>query len=235
MNFVGIDLGWKSKGDTASVALNHRGEAVASAYGREEEEIIAFVESYSLDGCLVGVDAPLVVRNYQGRRSCEKQLQAMGIPSYPANYSWLLKAFGGVRGELLVSKLAEIGFELRDQLTPRAKTRAVMEVYPYATLKTLLDTLPSYKKGKKAGRFLGLDKLRRALARLHPQLILDEFLPKPTSKSGLKELKKIADFYDAAVAAYTVYLNWRYGEARCTVLGNKEEGFILLPRRPLVL
>lgn len=232
MNFIGIDLGWKSNGDTALIALNGGGEVVASAYGREDGEIISFVESYSRNGCLVGVDAPLVVRNYQGRRSCEKQLQALGFPSYPANRWWLSKAFGGVRGELLVSKLVEIGFELRDKLTPRAKTRGVMEVYPYATLKTLLDTLPSYKKGKKAERFLGLDKLQGSLARLHPPLLLPEFLGKSKAKSGLGELKKIADFFDAAVAAYTVYLYWRYGDDRCTVLGNSEEGFILLPRRP---
>lgn len=232
MNFIGIDLGWKSKGSTALVALNARGEAVASAYEREEEEIISFVESYSLDGCIVGIDAPLVVRNYHGRRSCEKQLQALGIPSYPANRRWLLKAFGGVRGELLVSKLAEIGFELRDQLTPRAKTRGVMEVYPYATLKMLLDTLPVYKKGKKTARFLGLDKLKRTLTRLHPPLILSKFMPELTAKSGLNELKKTADFFDAAVAAYTVYLYWLQGETRCTVLGDREEGFILLPRKP---
>jgi predicted RNase H-like nuclease len=232
MNFIGIDLGWKSNGDTALAALNARGEVVASAYGREEGEIISFVESYSREGCMVGVDAPLVVTNYMGRRSCEKQLQELGVPSYPANRWWLLKAFGGVRGELLVSKLADIGFKLRDQLTPRAKTRAVMEVYPYATLKMLLDTLPVYKKGRKAEWFLGLDKLQGSLARLHPPLILDDFMPKPNAKSGLKELKKIADFFDAAVAAYTVYLYWLYGEARCAVLGNTEEGFILLPRRP---
>lgn len=233
MNFIGIDLGWKREGSTALVALNGKGRIIASAYEREDEAILSFVEFYSHNGCLVGVDAPLVVKNSVGRRGCEKQLQRLGVPSYPANRGWLTKVFSGVRGELLVSKLAEIGIELRDQLAPRAITKAVMEVYPYATLKILLDTLPSYKKGKKAEKLRGIGKLRELLAGLHPPLVLPESLIKP-NEIGLEELKKVEDFLDAAVAAYTVYLYWLHGTKRCMVMGDKTDGFILLPRKLLV-
>jgi predicted RNase H-like nuclease len=233
MNFIGIDLGWKPKGGTALAVLNPKGRVTASTYKREEREIISYVESYSRRGCLVGIDAPLVVRNYRGRRRCEKQLQGMGIPSYPANRRWLLKAFRGVRGESLVAGLRKIGFELMDELTPGAETLGIMEVYPYATLRMLLNALPAYKKGSKAERSLGLNKLRRELARLHPPLMLPREFLNQDAESRLEELKKLADLLDAAVAAYTVYLYWLYGEERCVVLGDKEEGFILLPRKSL--
>jgi predicted RNase H-like nuclease len=59
--------------------------------------------------------------------------------------------------------------------------------------------------------------------------VLSEFLPGSGAK--LKELKEAADFMDAAVAGYTLYLH-RHGDAGSMVLGSREEGFILLPRSP---
>lgn len=232
MNFIGVDLGWKPRGGTALIVLDPGGRVRAHAYKHREDEIVSYVEKHSPGGCLIGIDAPLVVRNLRGRRECEKQLQGLGIPSYPANRTWLCKAFGGVRGELLVSKLREIGFELRDELTPKAKIQGVMEVYPHGTLRMLLRDLPAYKKGGAARRLRGMEELRRELACLRPPLLLPgELLPGKDAEPVLRELKKAADFLDAAVAAYTVYLCWLYGRERCIVLGDKEEGFILLPRR----
>lgn len=222
MNFIGIDLAWKvePKSKTALVVVDESCSPMATNYVSTDEEIVEFIKRHCSSGCLVGIDAPLVVKNRHGRRECERLLQMYGIPSYPANRDWLTRAFGGVRGEILVRKLKKFGIELKARPQPKKFTKAVMEVYPYSTLKFLLKKIPEYKKEKKKERMKGISDLREALQKVQPQLIAAEL-------AGERELKKAADLLDAAVAAYTVFLYWKHGEERCEVLGSEKEGFIL--------
>jgi len=201
MHFIGIDLAWKIPPETQTAVgvLDEKLKVVDGAFLKTDEEIAAFVKKYPAR--IVGIDAPLTVKNKNGARECDRLLlKKYGIPAYPANRKWFKRAFGGVRGEKLVPKLGASG--------------AVMEVYPYATLKILLGEIPAYKKGRKKERVKGFSKLGLNL----------------NSKMKLKELTQLADLLDAAVAAYTVYLYWKYGDAGCEILGDTENGFILIPK-----
>ncbi len=227
MNFIGVDLAWKIGGETAVVAMSSQGDVTAHGSEEGDEELAAFVERHAGDGCLVGVDAPLVVPNNAGRRRCEDELQSLGIPSYPANRSWLVKAFGAVRGEILVAELERRGIKLLDSL-PTSRIRGVMEVYPYATLRAVLREIPGYKKGPRAERRREIMRLAFMLEGLNPPLRLPPELLRGVT---LKDLKKASDFLDAGVAAYTVYICFKK-PGKCITLGNKKEGFVLLPRKP---
>lgn len=228
MKFVGIDLAWKRRGGTAVVVLDGGGRFVAHGYEKTDRAIASFVEQYCKEGCLIGIDAPLVVNNFAGRRGCEDKLQEMGIPAYPANRSWFLRAFGTVRGESLLAELEEKGMYLVDAIPSGRETRGVMEVYPYATLRMILPKIPSYKKGRKKERTAGVMGLLSMLQRCKPPLHI------PLKLLRLREtmqLKRASDFIDAAIAAYTVYICFRDPEA-CLILGDKREGFVLLPKKP---
>ncbi len=222
MNFIGVDLAWKvgSNSKTALVVIDENCSPVSTAYVLTDEEILEFIKKHCSSGCLVGIDAPLVVKNRSGRRECERLLQEYGIPSYPANRDWLARAFGGVRGEILVEKLKKLGIELNARPQPRVFTKAVMEIYPYSALKILLKKIPKYKKGNKNERTKGIAELRRVLKKIQPSLIIDEL-------ANEKELREQADLLDAAIAAYIVSLYWQRGEEKCEVIGNEKEGFIL--------
>jgi len=222
MNFIGVDLAWKVEPNlkTALVAVDEDCLPVATDYVYTDEEILEFVKRHCSNGCIIGIDAPLVVKNRRGRRECERLLQMYGIPSYPANRDWLTRAFGGVRGEILVRKLKKLGIELKARPLPKTFAKAVMEIYPYSALKFLLKKIPKYKNGKKKERANGISDLRRALQKVQPPLISGKL-------ASEKDLKKAADLLDAAVAAYTVFLSWKHGEERCEVVGSEEEGFIL--------
>lgn len=228
MNFIGIDLAWKEKGETAIIALDYKGEVIAHGCEKENTAIASFVDRYSADGCLVGIDAPLVVKNYEGRRQCEEMLQARGIQAYPANRSWFLRAFGAVRGEKLMAELEKIGFCLVDTIPRGRYIRGVMEVYPYATIRAVLPEIPPYKKGGKEQRLMGIRRLLSMLQSLKPPLRI----PLRLLQLGgtIDDLKRASDFIDAAVAAYTVYV-CSMDPGKCIILGNKEEGFVLLPRK----
>lgn len=58
MNFIGIDLAWKERGGTTIVVLDHKGEVISHGCEEENTAIASFVDRYSADGCLVGIDAP---------------------------------------------------------------------------------------------------------------------------------------------------------------------------------
>ncbi|MDI6654894.1 MAG: DUF429 domain-containing protein [Candidatus Hydrothermarchaeota archaeon] len=225
MNFIGVDLAWKvePKSRTALVAVDESCSPVATDYVYTDEEILEFVKRHCSNGCIVGIDAPLIVRNRHGRRECERLLQKYGVPSYPANREWLTRAFGGIRGEILVKKLRKAGVELKARPQPKKFTRAAMEIYPYSALKFLLKKIPRYKKGDKNERTKGISELRKALQKIRPPLITGEI-------ASEKGLKKTADLLDAAIAAYTVFLYWKHGEERCEVIGSEREGFILIPK-----
>jgi predicted RNase H-like nuclease len=227
MNFIGVDLAWKKGGETAIAVLNSRGSFTSHGYEWRDADIASFVDGYTENGCLVGVDAPLVVPNDTGRRRCEDELQSMGIPSYPANRSWLQKAFGAVRGETLLAELQKRGIRLVDSLPVAPGFKGVMEVYPHSTLKTLLPEIPAYKKGPKAKRLREVMRLLSLLEGLDPPLQL----PVELLRGETGSLKSVADLIDAGVAAYTVYICYK-DPGRCLILGNKREGFVLLPRKP---
>ncbi|MBI5253669.1 MAG: DUF429 domain-containing protein [Euryarchaeota archaeon] len=236
MKFIGIDLAWKvePKSKTALVAIDKSCSLIATDYVYTDKEILEFIKRHCSSGCLVGVDAPLVVRNKHGRRECERLLQKHGIPSYPANREWLTRAFGGVRGEILVRKLKKLGIELKARPQPKTFAKAVMEIYPYSALKFLLKKIPKYKKGKKKERVKGISDLREALQKVQPSLIAGEIASEKDLREQEREsnapaslLKKAADLLDAAVAAYTVFLYWKHGGERCEVIGSEEEGFIV--------
>jgi predicted RNase H-like nuclease len=229
MNFIGIDLGWMKNGDTALILLDSRGRVRDHGYVRGDKEIASFVENHSQGGCLVGVDAPLVVKNALGQRRCEKGLHSIGIPVYPANRRWLMKSFQGVRGESLVVELQKKGFSLIDGPPSSEKIQGIIEVYPYATLKMLLRRVPPYKKGGKTERSAGTIKLLSMLENLEPPISLPRELL-DLRDATMKSLKKTSDYVDAAVAAYTVYM-YHCTPSKCLILGDKKEGFVLLPKR----
>ncbi|MFH1774858.1 MAG: DUF429 domain-containing protein [Methanobacteriota archaeon] len=225
MNFIGVDLAWKVEPNlkTALVVVDENCLPVATDYVYTDEEILEFIKRHCSNGCIIGIDAPLIVRNRHGRRECERLLQKYGVPSYPANREWLNRAFGGVRGEILAGKLKKLGIELKARLRLKTFTKAVMEVYPYSALKFLLREIPKYKKGGKKERLKGISELRKTLQKVQSSLIAGEL-------ANEKNLKRAADLLDAAIAAYTVLLYWKHGEERCEVIGSESEGFILIPK-----
>ncbi len=90
MRFVGIDLAWSLRKtrlpDTGGVVLSDSGRVITHEHLTSDDSIVAFIlENTDATGCIVGIDAPLVVPNATGRRVCEAALQAVGISSYPAN------------------------------------------------------------------------------------------------------------------------------------------------------
>lgn len=238
MNFIGIDLSWKVSPvkalRTAAVVLNEKCVVIANALLSTDEDIVEFIKTYINKGCIVGIDAPLVVPPIQKQRKCERMLLECGIGVFPGKREWFYKAFGGVRGEILVKKLKSLGIPLRDSLKPQEQKNALFEVYPYSAWKVLFkkEKVPKYKNTTRKRKVEGLSKLRRKLldSSLSPRIKLERKLEYPLdvniSNLSSKAMDQLGDLLDALMAAYTVLIFWHYKE-RCVILGDLKEGFIL--------
>lgn len=234
MRFIGIDLAWKlepRRGSTAIAVLDERGRLIEHALAASDEEIVEFAKKHCSQGCVLGIDAPLVVKNRIGMRECDRALLKMrGIPTYPASRLRLRNVFGGVRGEALVSRLNKIGIFLRDALESKSKVKAAVEVYPYAALAALFGRGINYKRGKKSERIAGIRKLVKLVQKLQPRIYFGRKIFSVKAETKISELKSLADLLDALLAAYVVFLFWAHGKKRCEVFGSAEEGFMVVPR-----
>jgi predicted RNase H-like nuclease len=239
MNFIGIDLSWKVSPEipfrTAAVVLNEKCVVIADALLTTNGDIVQFVNRYKDEGCIVGIDAPLIVPPKLKQRKCERMLLSCKIAVFPGNRKWFFRAFGGVRGEILVDELKRLNIPLSDFLKPKENTNALLEVYPYSAWKVLFgsEAVPKYKNRKRKEKIKGLNILRKKLldSNLDPKLKLDEKIEHgfdvDISELSNKALDQLGDLLDALIAAYTLHIYWLFGEEKCVVLGDMKEGFIL--------
>lgn len=246
MRYIGVDLAWGNKAETGLAVIDDEGHLLANELLVDLDTIVDFIARHSGDHCLVGVDAPLVVRNETGHRPCEKALAKRGTPAYPANRQLFQKIHGCVRGELLVSLLSEAGFVLTDRHPVElADGRFVFEVYPRAVLNfhafdplTGRSSLAPYKakRGVSVGDIRkGIAEVRDLLGRLELPLLFDYAeLVRPAGDREIetysgRQLKSVADLLDALLCAYVVYSARSFGYAGGEIVGDLESGYILVP------
>ncbi len=239
--YIGVDLAWSS-GMTGLAAVDAGGDLIAATQRRADAEILDWLRPRTAGPCLVGIDAPIVVRNATGSRDCEKltgrYFGRYGASCHPANTS--RPAFqGGTRALRLAGELG-LGIDPASSAERRA-----IEVYPHPAI-VMLFGLPAIVRYKiKPGR--SLESLRAETQRL---LGLIEGLagdPVPlragacpawseirngvgnaTSKAGLARLQ---DSIDAVVCAYIARLAHRCPD-RVRTLGTAGDGYILTPVTP---
>jgi len=219
--------------------LDDGGRVIAHANLTTDDAIVDFVlEHTDTDGGIVGIDAPLVVRNATGFRKCETALQAIGIRAFPANRTRFFRedTYSGIRGEDIVERLNEHGFTLRAEIAQGQMQRSIIEVYPHALIKRTWGTIAPYKTGKSsvgADLSFGLMELQRLmLEHIDPLLYWERppIDPGIVATLGPTALRRHGDLLDAALCAYLGYLSWYGGPERVEAVGNIADGFIMLPR-----
>ena len=244
MRYIGIDLAWKmkpapSERRSAVVALD---EDVRVIYYKEctsDQDIVDAVDRLSSGGCIIGVDAPLIVPpDAEGIRACEGMLMEMQVRIFPTDPGRFEQWYGGCRGVVLVELLRDRdrGYELVDRL-PAKSGKAVVETYPTGAWKRLFGDTPKFKG-------VPLEQKRRALLRIKDMLkwgmppryppvkmdMLDKSKDQLALLSGL-ELDIFGDALDAVMSAYTVML-WATDPSSCEVVGDLSNGFVLMPKAP---
>jgi predicted RNase H-like nuclease len=257
MLFLGLDLAWGRKNTSGGCVVSCPPDAGGRGFVLEytetlsdDDEIVRWVSRWNdeagPDGLLLGVDAPLLVPNMAGKRPCETTLgqrfARFQAGAHPANRT----IFGGdVRGERLVSRLAEIGIAHDPYLSAERQTgmRQMMEVFPHPAhivLFGLAKTLKYKPKPKRSyeTRWAAMNdysRLLRSLAQFDPPLDLPTDWP-PADVTGQigSGLKRLEDGMDALTCAYIVFWYWHRGAAGAEVIGDMTEGYVVIPQMPKV-
>ena len=207
-----------------------------------DEEIIDAVQQLCSVGCVIGVDAPLVVPDgTEGRRVCEGMLAEMQIHVMPTDPKRFEQWYGGCRGVVLMEKLRDKdeGYELVDHL-PASADKAVVETAPSGAWKRLYGSVPGFKgvrvEERRNALFRTKEMLKWGMPPRYPPVKMDKVTVLDRSRKDLDKfagpgLDVIGDALDAVMSAYTVLL-WAKDPNMCEIVGDLKNGFILIPRSP---
>ena len=226
MHCIGVDLGWVSGASGLALLSAEEGGPRFVDAGRisDLDEVVAWIDARAGDDCVVAVDAPLRLGNVSGMRAAEKQAHRLygrrDAGCYPAHANSVFAA----RTTGFSRTLAERGFVLSHE--PSRTGRRQFECFPHIVSVEMfgLERILKYKKGPRAARGAALCELRELIAsRLG---ILDLVLPVVPERGDLKDAE---DRLDAVLCAYAAYWWWRWGYERNRVLGDPEEGCMIVP------
>jgi len=244
MNFIGIDLAWKVTGElkprTGLAVIDEGGCVRDVALAATDDEILKFVMKHADSRSAIGIDAPLIVNNETGLRPVERMLHKRGIHAYPANRTLFYRVHGGVRGEILVSKLTPLGFEPATDYT-KGTSRPVFEVFPSTAYKKILGLSEGLKVKRRKG--IGTREIRQGLSAAREKLFAGALRPPLSFDKSVVEhsvlgltvedlrgtaLDQFGDAVDSVLCAYIIY-RYYLDPASTTVAGDLENGYIILP------
>ncbi|MGY0537986.1 DUF429 domain-containing protein [Nocardioides sp. YJ-D4] len=241
MYFLGVDLAWGVRRPTGVAVLDEDGRLVHVSAAKTDDEIVAAVEPYVGDDCLVAFDAPLIVTNPTGNRPAEaalnKDFARFDAGAHPSNTS-KPEFSEQPRG-------ARIAARLGLDMNPRSgRRRRAIEVYPHPATVALFRLGRTLKYKHKSGR--DIDQLRaelitllgllEGLASADPPLLLDNpswHALRTAAESAVRksELRTVEDQVDAVLAAYVGLFATRAPD-RTTTYGDFATGYIVTPTLP---
>jgi len=244
VRYIGVDLAWKMKPApterrSAVAALDDTARLIYHKECTTDGEIVDSVDKLASVGCVIGIDAPLVVPDgTKGRRECEGMLMEMEIHIYPTDPKRFEEGYGGCRGVILVEllKQGDRGYQMVDHL-PATTNKAVVETYPTGAWKRLFGEVPKFKGVpayvKRDSLFMLKEMLKSRLPPGYPAVKLEEL---DLTRKKLESMTPLGldiygDALDAVMYAYTVLL-WAKDPSKCEVVGDLKSGFVLLPRAP---
>jgi predicted RNase H-like nuclease len=240
MKVVGIDLAWQSAKNTSAAAIGRlEGDVLAIEALREDlDSVEAIIEFATRHDDIVGIaiDAPLIINNAVGQRSCERQLSRAYGARKASCHTSNLGLYPDPPSVELANALAKLGFV---HLGRPGQSHWQIECYPHPAIIEIfgLQERHQYKKGSAAQKREGQIALAKLLQRLAKSPVLklhiDERLSSYLSESEIlskrgRALKKNEDALDAIACAYIAGL-YALG-APGAVFGDAQEGYIYVPQ-----
>jgi predicted RNase H-like nuclease len=138
--FLGVDLAWREDrpglvaNETGVAVLDRSGRVLDAGWTRGLDATVAWVQAAARgEPALLFIDAPLVVDNASGQRTCETQVgQRYGRWKVSANTTNTRSPRRAGVG--LCGRLEAVGWQYSDGLDgPPAGGRTFCECYPYTT------------------------------------------------------------------------------------------------------
>ena len=135
--FLGVDLGWYGKpSGLASIAIGREGLTLRNVTRLEEtDDILRWIKSEAGGGsAVVGVDAPLVIRNRTGIRDAERELNREFRRFHAGCHAANLGRPFAEKVVTFSRRLEALGFSHGAEITARQQSRFQIEVHPHAAI-----------------------------------------------------------------------------------------------------
>jgi predicted RNase H-like nuclease len=248
-SFIGIDLAWKSEKNNSGGAViegDQRGMALQEAPRclPTLADVKAFIAQYAQKNTVIAIDAPLIIKNKEGQRSCETEIGRKFGKAHASAHTSNRNLYPCAGGVQLAHYLENQGYQ---HCPPPPKPRCrldgkwFLEVYPHPAHVVLFkrSQIIKYKRGPVALRKQGLREFRQCiqsfLCNSDPPLQGDSIL-RSFLETNLEAMKGIAlkhyeDKLDAVFCAYLAAYFWTWSYERNEMIGTHEDGYIINPNR----
>lgn len=241
MIFAGVDLAWQSENNPSAIAWGEiQNEELTvcdistAVYGIDQvfDKLISVNE---LSG--ISIDAPLIIKNAEGQRGCERDLGRMYGSRKASCHTSNIKLYPNAKSVNLSERLTENGY------LHLAEKRWQIECYPHPAIIEIfgLSERHKYKKGNVAEKKLGQKKLASLILELNASNVIrlivgdnlrhyfdEEYIDSLVGQS----LKSNEDVLDAVLCLYIAGLYSVHFKGQ--TFGNKESGYIWVPQNTCI-
>ncbi|MEC7946635.1 MAG: DUF429 domain-containing protein [Myxococcota bacterium] len=242
--YLGLDLAWAPRNSSggAVIEIDEDGSSIkviSTASLRAHEDILRWIaRNRGRAGCVIAVNAPIIVENTGGRRPCDDLLEHHFGKHHVDEYQ--VNVVNASHPRTIGRAMMRMGFDPN----PMAEGDRVVETYNQAAQIMLFDQeRPIRLKAGPVGarkdavarfRELLYDKLGDAIPTLLDSEALDEVVDADLPSSNGSRVGQLEEQLQAVLCAYTAaYLDIR-GPESCAFLGDLNDGYVLLPtgRKP---
>ena len=240
MRFLGLDLAWAPRQSSGGAVLEPTEDGVklvATAHLRAHEDVLGFIaRNRGRHGCILAVNAPLVVENSTGRRPVDIELEHHFSRFQVKEY--MVNTVNASHPRTISRALGRMGFSP----DPQAEGNRMVETCTEAAQILLfgLERPLRIKTGPMGGRKDATNRYRELiygkLPFLDPELQdsdpLEELMNENLAGLNGTRLGELEGKLDAVMSAYiAAYLGLR-GPESCAFLGDLYRGYVLLPQPP---
>lgn len=234
--FLGLDMAWAPRNSSggAVMELTEDGDVklVSTTSMRAHEDILGWVaRNRGRSGCVLATNAPMIVENSNGRRPCDTLLEK----HFEAVDPYQVNTVNASQPRMMGRALHRMGFDLH----PGAEGDRLVETYnqPTQILLFEVDRPVRLKVGPVGARKEAVDRFRdllyEKLADASPRLLdspaLDALIDADLPSSNGSRVGELEERLEAVLCAYTAAYLYLRGPAACAMLGDLNEGYLLIP------
>ncbi|RME29412.1 MAG: DUF429 domain-containing protein [Deltaproteobacteria bacterium] len=236
--YLGLDLAWAPRHSSGGAVMEADEDGVlrlkSTASLRAHEDILGWLaRNRGRHGCIVAVNAPIIVENSTGQRPCDVQLHEHFARNFVDEYH--VNITNASHPRTISRALQRMGFDP----DPQAEGDRIIETYNQATQILLfelerpirLKTGPVGARKDAVARFreLLVEKLDDATPPLEMSPALDALVTADLPSSNGSRVGELEEQLQATLCAYTAaYLDLR-GPQACAFVGDLRDGYVLLP------
>ena len=236
--YLGLDLAWAPRQSSGGAVMESDENGVlrlkSSTSLRAHEDILSWLaRNRGRHGCIVAVNAPIIIENTGGQRPCDAALHEHFARNFVDEYQ--VNITNASHPRTIGRAMLRMGFDP----DPQADADRMVETYNQATQILLFDLdRPIRLKAGPVGarkdavarfRELLVEKLDDAWPPLEMSPALDALVNADLPSSNGSRVGELEEQLQAVLCAYTAaYLDIR-GPGACAFLGDLRDGYVLLP------